>query len=398
MPPWLPEPGEFPIVGERRLRDDQIDLIQRWVKGGKVEGNPADLPKAPVVARRAGSSARPDVVLTPERPYTLRPGTEDVYRNLVLHTSLKADVVRARRRVQDERRADSPRRHSRRSQRRRRVAATAQDGQPGFDGMSWQDSPGSRRPVHRLGARPRADRLAGRHAVAARARRRSRRRAARARRRTCRARFSRRSRCSSPTRRRRQTPLTRQDGIEGSSTFRPGSATTSSRTRTSCRCRVDLLSVYPHAHYLGEEMLVIGDAAGRRREDAAAHQAVELPLAAGLSLRHADRAAARHDADDAVHVRQLGAERGEPASSAGAGAVGPAIDRRDGRARAAGAAEVAGGCRAARASRSTIATRWPMSRWGRCACARRPTTPKIRRSSAAAYVEVGPVRRRDSAS
>src|SRR5688572_16186255 len=25
MPPWLPSPGEFPIVGERRLRRDQID-------------------------------------------------------------------------------------------------------------------------------------------------------------------------------------------------------------------------------------------------------------------------------------------------------------------------------------------------------------------------------------
>src|SRR3954463_669713 len=34
MPPWLPEPGEFAIAGERRLRDDQIDTIQRWVGGG----------------------------------------------------------------------------------------------------------------------------------------------------------------------------------------------------------------------------------------------------------------------------------------------------------------------------------------------------------------------------
>ena len=52
MPPWLPERGDFPIVGERRLRDDQIDTIQRWVKGGMVEGNAADLPKPPIVARR----------------------------------------------------------------------------------------------------------------------------------------------------------------------------------------------------------------------------------------------------------------------------------------------------------------------------------------------------------
>src|ERR1700730_10275622 len=27
MPPWLPERGEFPILGDRRLRDDQVDII-----------------------------------------------------------------------------------------------------------------------------------------------------------------------------------------------------------------------------------------------------------------------------------------------------------------------------------------------------------------------------------
>ena len=67
MPPWSPEPGEVPILGDRRLRDDQIAAIQRWVAGGKIEGNPADLPKFPVWTEgwRLG---RPDLVLTAERP------------------------------------------------------------------------------------------------------------------------------------------------------------------------------------------------------------------------------------------------------------------------------------------------------------------------------------------
>src|SRR5688500_2767812 len=47
MPPWLPDRGEFPVLGERRLRDDQIETIQRWVEAGTPEGSPADLPKAP---------------------------------------------------------------------------------------------------------------------------------------------------------------------------------------------------------------------------------------------------------------------------------------------------------------------------------------------------------------
>ena len=34
MPPWLPEGGDFPLVGVRRLTDAQIATIQQWVKGG----------------------------------------------------------------------------------------------------------------------------------------------------------------------------------------------------------------------------------------------------------------------------------------------------------------------------------------------------------------------------
>ena len=136
MPPWLPEPGEFPIVGERRLRDDQIHLIEQWVKGGKVEGNPADLPKAPVFPE-GWQSGRPDVVLTPERAYTLRPGTEDVYRNLVLHTALKADAyVRA----VEFKTNTAPIHHAviRVDPAQAARHKDGQDGQPGFDGMSWQ--------------------------------------------------------------------------------------------------------------------------------------------------------------------------------------------------------------------------------------------------------------------
>jgi tetratricopeptide (TPR) repeat protein len=136
MPPWLPEHGEFPIIGERRLRDDQIALIDQWVKGGKVEGNPADLPKAPVFPD-GWQSGRPDVVLTPDRPYTLRPGTEDVYRNLVLRTALEADAfVRA----VEFRTNGAPIHHAviRVDPAQAARHKDGRDGQPGFDGMSWQ--------------------------------------------------------------------------------------------------------------------------------------------------------------------------------------------------------------------------------------------------------------------
>lgn len=135
MPPWLPDHGEFPIEGERRLRDDQIDVIQRWVKTGKVEGNPADLPAAPVFPEgwRLG---KPDVVLTTPA-YTLKPSTEDVYRDLVIRTSLKSDAyVRA----VEFKTNGAPIHHAvirvdtSQSSRRR----DGEDGQPGFSGMSGQ--------------------------------------------------------------------------------------------------------------------------------------------------------------------------------------------------------------------------------------------------------------------
>jgi Flp pilus assembly protein TadD/mono/diheme cytochrome c family protein len=138
MPPWLPDRGEFPILGERRLRDDQIDAIQRWVKEGMPEGRPSDLPAAPVWTG-GWQLGRPDVVLTPERPYNVMPGTEDVYRNLVLRTPLTAGVfVRA----VEFKTNGAPIHHAvirvdRTSSSRRR---DGQDGQPGFDGMAFQNA------------------------------------------------------------------------------------------------------------------------------------------------------------------------------------------------------------------------------------------------------------------
>ena len=137
MPPWLPERGEFPILGERRLTDGQIDAIQRWVKGGKAEGNAADLPKPPDWPE-GWQLGKPDVIVTTARPFNLSPTTEDVYRNLVLHTPLKGDVfVRA----VEFKTGGAPIHHAvirvdNTQASRRRDGA---DGQPGFDGMSWQN-------------------------------------------------------------------------------------------------------------------------------------------------------------------------------------------------------------------------------------------------------------------
>jgi Flp pilus assembly protein TadD/mono/diheme cytochrome c family protein len=136
MPPWLPERGEFPIVGERRLTPEQIDVIQRWVKEGKAEGAAGDRPPAPAWPD-GWELGRPDAVLTFAKPYTLKPDQPDVYRNFVLRSTLPSTAfVRA----VEFRTNGAPVHHAvirvdPTSSSRRRDGG---DGQPGFDGMSWE--------------------------------------------------------------------------------------------------------------------------------------------------------------------------------------------------------------------------------------------------------------------
>jgi mono/diheme cytochrome c family protein len=89
MPPWKPDPGAGEFVGDRRLSGAQIATVQQWVDSGAVEGDPAALPAAP----RYSSDWRlgePDLILTMDRPYTLRAGGADMYRHFVIRIPINA--------------------------------------------------------------------------------------------------------------------------------------------------------------------------------------------------------------------------------------------------------------------------------------------------------------------
>ncbi|HET6582433.1 MAG TPA: tetratricopeptide repeat protein [Nannocystaceae bacterium] len=90
MPPWLPEPGLVRYVGERRLSDDERDVLARWVAAGRPEGDVADRTQAPVFGTgwRLGE---PDVVLTASESFTLPAEGNDVYRNFVIRVPPAAD-------------------------------------------------------------------------------------------------------------------------------------------------------------------------------------------------------------------------------------------------------------------------------------------------------------------
>lgn len=81
MPPWLPEPGFGSFANERRLNDNQIAVIRRWVEQGAMEGDPADLPPAPQLGDD-WQLGEPDLIVTLP-PFTLAAQGHEIYRNLV---------------------------------------------------------------------------------------------------------------------------------------------------------------------------------------------------------------------------------------------------------------------------------------------------------------------------
>ena len=252
MPPWLPDRGDFPIAGERRLSDDQIDVIARWVKAGTPEGEAADLPKPPSWPD-GWQLGRPEVVLSPDRPYELGPTTEDVYRNLVVRAPLAAGAfVRA----VEFKTNGAPIHHAvirvdtTQASRRR----DGQDGKPGFDGMMWdnaQDPEGhfvgwapGRGPIVSPGGMPwrleaGADLVIELHMVP-----------------------TAKPLVIAPTialfltdRPPVKTPLTLKMGSKLID-IPPGQADYAVTDTYELPVAVELLSVYPHAHYLGKEMTV----------------------------------------------------------------------------------------------------------------------------------------------
>ncbi|HVD76873.1 MAG TPA: hypothetical protein VNH43_04655, partial [Vicinamibacteria bacterium] len=83
MPPWPPEPGYGDLAGERRLGEDQIALLQRWVREGAPEGPPAEAP-APPRFTEGWQLGPPDLVVEMRDTYTVPAEGGDVFRNFVL--------------------------------------------------------------------------------------------------------------------------------------------------------------------------------------------------------------------------------------------------------------------------------------------------------------------------
>src|SRR5580704_13208767 len=87
MPPWLPAKGEFQFQGEMRLSDKQIALFQEWAEHGAPRGAAADLPAAPKFTS-GWQLGKPDLILQARKPYSLAAGGTDNYWNFIFPTQL----------------------------------------------------------------------------------------------------------------------------------------------------------------------------------------------------------------------------------------------------------------------------------------------------------------------
>lgn len=137
MPPWLPVRGGPAFAGERGLSEAEISLIRRWADGGAPEGSGA--PPPPRAWPAGWELGQPDLVVTMPLAYTLQPGPRDVYRNVILPVNVPATrFVRA----VEFRTEGAPVHHAviRVDHGRASAARDGLDGQPGFEGMQAADA------------------------------------------------------------------------------------------------------------------------------------------------------------------------------------------------------------------------------------------------------------------
>ena len=143
MPPWLPEAGGYRFAGERRLSARDAEILRRWVSAGAALGDPDEVPEPPI--RTEGwVLGEPDLILEMPEAYTvpaaegsggLGHGHEDIFRNFVI--PVQVDEVRHVRAVEFQPGAPGVVHHAILSVDPTSSSreAAARDPEPGFDGM-----------------------------------------------------------------------------------------------------------------------------------------------------------------------------------------------------------------------------------------------------------------------
>ncbi len=82
MPPWLPSEDGLKFEEDAHLSEQEIALFQKWADAGMPEGNPAEAPPAPKFVS-GWQLGKPDLVLHAATPFTIPASGSDVYWNFI---------------------------------------------------------------------------------------------------------------------------------------------------------------------------------------------------------------------------------------------------------------------------------------------------------------------------
>ena len=88
MPPWKISPAVGHFVGQRHLTGDEIAAIAKWAADGAPEGDPNRLPPLPTFAD-GWLLGRPNLIVKPEKPFTLPPQQADAFRIFAIRVPIK---------------------------------------------------------------------------------------------------------------------------------------------------------------------------------------------------------------------------------------------------------------------------------------------------------------------
>lgn len=90
MPPFPPEAAPGTFQDEHRLSKAEIDSVIRWARNGEPEGDPAQTPPPPALPDAADwQLGRPDVVLEAAHPIEVRADGPDVFWNVIFRPQIQ---------------------------------------------------------------------------------------------------------------------------------------------------------------------------------------------------------------------------------------------------------------------------------------------------------------------
>ena len=83
MPPWLPAPDRGEFADERRLTDTEVEVLRAWAEAGAPEGDPTRMPAVPEVAD-GWYLGEPDLIVELTESYQVPASGPDFFRHFVV--------------------------------------------------------------------------------------------------------------------------------------------------------------------------------------------------------------------------------------------------------------------------------------------------------------------------